>query len=136
MCKKPNDIGIRDGAGTEKNVTDSVQREQIRCGAQYTDYKHLHTPLHRNSILRTEFPSDVDICIIGGGAIGSSIAYFLKEKAKHELNIVVVEKDKTVSMKFFPDKKRNKMAISCTIICSTPKHRLHCLWAVSDNNFL
>lgn len=46
------------------------------------------------------FPSHVDICIIGGGAIGSSIAYFLKEKARHGLNIAVVEKDKTVRMQF------------------------------------
>lgn len=44
------------------------------------------------------FPSHVDICIIGGGAIGSSIAYFLKEKAAHGLNICVLEKDKSVSI--------------------------------------
>lgn len=46
------------------------------------------------------FPSHVDICIIGGGAIGSSIAYFLKEKAKHGLKICVIEKDKTVSVNY------------------------------------
>lgn len=54
-------------------------------------------PVHDKD--RYIFPSHVDICIIGGGAIGSSIAYFLKEKAKHGLNIAVVEKDKTVSEK-------------------------------------
>ncbi|XP_060536227.1 FAD-dependent oxidoreductase domain-containing protein 1-like [Cylas formicarius] len=41
-------------------------------------------------------PTDVDIAIIGGGAIGSSIAYWLKEKTNETaLNIVVIEKDPT-----------------------------------------
>lgn len=41
------------------------------------------------------FPNHVDVVIIGGGAIGSSIAYFLKERARHGLRIAVIEKDLT-----------------------------------------
>lgn len=44
------------------------------------------------------FPSHVDVCIVGGGAVGCAIAYFLKEKSGREgLKVVVVEKDSTVS---------------------------------------
>lgn len=44
------------------------------------------------------FPNHCDVLIIGGGAIGSSIAYFLKERAREGLRIAVVEKDKTYEM--------------------------------------
>lgn len=42
-------------------------------------------------------PTHCDVAIIGGGAVGSSIAYWLKKKAGDGLKVAVVEKDKCVS---------------------------------------
>lgn len=43
-----------------------------------------------------EFQTHCDVVIIGGGGVGSSVAYWLKEKARDGLNVVVVERDPTV----------------------------------------
>ncbi|KAH8298143.1 hypothetical protein KR018_008517 [Drosophila ironensis] len=47
--------------------------------------------------LPDDFQTHCDVLIIGGGGVGSSIAYWLKEKARDGLNVVVVEKDDTYS---------------------------------------
>lgn len=47
------------------------------------------------------FPSHCDILIVGGGIMGTSIAYHLKERALQGLNIVVVEQDNAVSFSVF-----------------------------------
>lgn len=43
------------------------------------------------------FPTHCDVAIIGGGGVGASVAYWLKEKARDGLNVVVLERDPTVS---------------------------------------
>lgn len=43
------------------------------------------------------FQTHCDVLIIGGGGMGSAIAYYLKQKAQHGLNVVVLEKDPTYS---------------------------------------
>lgn len=49
----------------------------------------------------TEFQTHCDVLIIGGGGIGSSIAYWLKKRAFSGLNVVVLEKDPTVATVIF-----------------------------------
>ncbi|XP_021929318.1 FAD-dependent oxidoreductase domain-containing protein 1-like isoform X2 [Zootermopsis nevadensis] len=39
------------------------------------------------------FPEHCDIAIIGGGAMGSSIAYWLKQRAPNAITVTVIEKD-------------------------------------------
>ncbi|XP_055634547.1 FAD-dependent oxidoreductase domain-containing protein 1 [Toxorhynchites rutilus septentrionalis] len=44
---------------------------------------------------REDFQNHCDVLVIGGGGVGSSIAYWLKKRARSGLNVVVVEKDST-----------------------------------------
>lgn len=43
------------------------------------------------------FPKTVDVLIVGGGVIGSSIAYWIQNKCRDGITIAVVEKDSTVN---------------------------------------
>lgn len=65
------------------------------------DFKNLTNIKEYNKKIQNLFPSHADVVIIGGGAMGSSIAYWLKEKTgKEGLDIIVLEKDPTVSLYF------------------------------------
>jgi len=62
----------------------------LSSNRQYSDFQKLW---ERPQVI----PSTCDVLIIGGGAIGSSIAYWLKQKVyREEFSVVVVEKDPTV----------------------------------------
>ena len=42
------------------------------------------------------FPSHCDVLVVGGGVMGSSIAYWIKQRALDGLKVVVVERDPSV----------------------------------------
>ncbi|KYN36804.1 FAD-dependent oxidoreductase domain-containing protein 1 [Trachymyrmex septentrionalis] len=61
--------------------------KRVLSDRQYSDFEKFW---ERPQII----PSTCDVLIIGGGAIGSSIAYWLKQKVhREEFSVVVVEKD-------------------------------------------
>jgi len=42
-------------------------------------------------------PRETDICVVGGGLVGLSVAYWLKQRNPKGFNLAVVEKDPSVS---------------------------------------
>ncbi|XP_018319397.1 FAD-dependent oxidoreductase domain-containing protein 1 [Agrilus planipennis] len=68
--------------------TFKILRNDLQLNWRNKDEKKLLSPMN-------VIPQYTDIAIIGGGAVGSSIAYWLKEKTGRGLEVVVVEKDLT-----------------------------------------
>lgn len=63
----------------------------------FSKIKNIKRPQIVNAI-----PTHTDVLIVGGGAMGSSIAYWLKEKTNFDsFNLVVLEKDLTVSFNIY-----------------------------------
>lgn len=58
------------------------------------------------------YPEHADIVIIGGGFIGSAIAYWLKKRTGEGLTVVVLEKDFTVSSKLICQKISNIILVT------------------------
>ena len=57
----------------------------------------LRQELYGEGASRLKVPSETDICIIGGGAIGLATAYWLKKRHPNGFMVTVIERDPTVS---------------------------------------
>lgn len=87
----------------------TIPRQKILRGFKqdWKNFKRLLSPNREFSDFQTSckgpetIPDHCDVLIIGGGAMGSSTAYWLKQRVPgKELKVVVVEKDSTVRHKF------------------------------------
>lgn len=89
----------------KKNTIQQIMNQAKEDVAMKTDpSKETETPYNAyNFVPRTSevteavWPAHCDVLVVGGGAVGSSIAYHLKENARDGLSVVVVEEDPTVS---------------------------------------
>ena len=74
-----------------------------------------------------------DIVIVGGGVMGLSAAYFLAQRVFDGLNILVVEKDPTVScsLSFF---SFNTFPKTGMVFFSIGRLQRRCRWRASGNN--
>ncbi|XP_012216679.1 FAD-dependent oxidoreductase domain-containing protein 1 [Linepithema humile] len=103
--KKSSEIKNNNEEEKYKNFVDTITPgEKMLKGLkqEWKNFKRLLSPNREFSDFQTFWkgpeiiPTHCDILIIGGGAIGSSIAYWLKQKVyREEFNVVVVEKDPT-----------------------------------------
>lgn len=84
----------RDGALIKKNLTfwKKFENPALDKTGRVINWEDPNAPV---------FPNHCDILIIGGGAIGSSVAYWCKLLANKSMRIVVVDKDPTVSIHSF-----------------------------------
>lgn len=74
------------------NVKNFILPERKVIGGTDKDIRDV-----RSRAIDDEFQSHCDVLVIGGGGVGASIAYWLKKRGLHGVNVVVLEKDPTVS---------------------------------------
>lgn len=75
--------------------TTTYLKKEMRSLKESLTFWKSSPPLDDEVIYEDTFPHECDVLIIGGGVMGSAIAYYLKQRARYGLKIVVVEKDPT-----------------------------------------
>lgn len=84
---------------TQRIATKAGKDVEMKAGMSrktITTKKSVYEP-SASGVAEAVWPSHCNVLVVGGGAVGSSIAYHLKEHARDGLSVVVVEEDPTVS---------------------------------------
>jgi FAD-dependent oxidoreductase domain-containing protein 1 len=89
---------------TAKNMVQSVI-------SRIQDVREVANKASKNPYRDGVFPEHCDIVIIGGGAMGSSIAYWLKQRAPNAITVTVIEKDPSVNQNILSWGQVNKIQI-------------------------
>ncbi|RWS30672.1 fad oxidoreductase-like protein [Leptotrombidium deliense] len=79
----------------EKQNPEEIKMTGYRYPSLYIDPNatDFNTMKRRREEIRFGVKKETDILIIGGGVIGSAVAYFLKQRAPDSFDVTVVEKD-------------------------------------------
>lgn len=88
---------LKNDMKTAKNFILPKKKKIIQHTNVDDDFSHKNINVEQTG----EFQTHCDVLIIGGGGVGSSIAFWLKKRGMHGINVVVAEKDCTVFHLFF-----------------------------------
>lgn len=101
--KAPKEIKLDEPEHPIDKTFRILKRDIVNFKNRWFTLKPQHSRFHGRKMTWTkddnphDCPIECDILIIGGAAMGSSIAHFLKKRAGEGLKIVIVEKDLTYS---------------------------------------
>ncbi|XP_066583653.1 FAD-dependent oxidoreductase domain-containing protein 1-like [Prorops nasuta] len=94
--KKPD--GNQIDKPNEKSIHGVLKQINRTVDSWYFNLKEIPSSIWKDCNTRVDtFPERCDVLIVGGGAMGSSVAYWLGKKAYKTLSVVVLEKDNSYS---------------------------------------
>ncbi|CAN7992996.1 unnamed protein product [Ixodes hexagonus] len=94
----PRTIPARSAGDDERNrLSDGTISPELKVFNIFRDEFKGYMKSSGSDTTEPPFPKEVDILVIGGGIMGSSVAYWLKQRAPESFSLAVVERDLTYS---------------------------------------
>jgi hypothetical protein len=91
-CAKFFSSNSKDEGENPIQRTMKIFKDDLRYTVDLLDGRLREEEIGRRNLV----PNECDVLIVGGGVMGSSIAYWLKQRALGGLSVIVLEKDSSV----------------------------------------